>query len=804
MSSQNHLDPTLAPDVRTDLLAEQMTTIEKCYQLTAVPPWWLSRADGSDPAGLTGLLGKAPGHVSNFGTDDPEQLAIIVGRIQRTAVERTRLGVPVLFHAEALNGFMTGGQAVFPTPIGLSATWSPDLINMMADVIRRQMRRTGVRQALSPVMDVALDPRWGRVHETYGEDPYLAAALAVAYTHGLQGEDLTEGVIATAKHFLAYGLPQGGINLSAAEVGSRALRDLFAFPFEAAIQVAGLRSVMNSYSDLDGVPVGVSAEILTDLLRGTLGFDGFVSSDYTTLEHLVTRQRVAQDPAEAARLAIAAGLDVENPVPYGYGDVLAGEIERGAVDPAYLETSVRRVLRAKFELGLFENPYPVECINVQAVAQEGRDLSAELARRSVVLARNTGILPLTPGQPTIAVIGPHADAVGMQFPTYTYPAFREMTLFMSNGGLGNMVGVDPGMAGWNSTVLPPMTTEDYVRGRHGATSLADTIGRYAPTVTAVRGCTLTGDLGAEELERAVAAAGRADVVVLALGGASLWFAGERTEGEASDTADIALPAAQAHLAEAVAATGRPVVVVLVQGRAYTLPDVVSQAAAVVVSTYAGPWGPQGVAEVLFGQTNPSGKLPYSVPRHGGQIPVYHHQKAGSGYRMPLPPGVDRHYLDRPATPLFPFGHGLSYTTFDLRDLLVDEEITTDGAAQIAVTVANAGDRAGATVVQLYLRVNTSGVTRSAQQLAGFARVELDAGKSRRVRFTVDATQLGYTNLARDFAVEPARVDCFVGFDSDDHRLQGSFQVTGHARVVPSADRTFLTEVRIDEAVADRT
>jgi len=292
--------------------------------------------------------------------------------------------------------------------------------------------------------------------------------------------------------------------------------------------------------------------------------------------------------------------------------------------------------------------------------------------------------------------------------------------------------------------------------------------------------------------------------VLALGGASLWFAGERTEGEASDTADIALPAAQAHLAEAVAATGRPVVVVLVQGRAYTLPDVVSQAAAVVVSTYAGPWGPQGVAEVLFGQTNPSGKLPYSVPRHGGQIPVYHHQKAGSGYRMPLPPGVDRHYLDRPATPLFPFGHGLSYTTFDLRDLLVDEEITTDGAAQIAVTVANAGDRAGATVVQLYLRVNTSGVTRSAQQLAGFARVELDAGKSRRVRFTVDATQLGYTNLARDFAVEPARVDCFVGFDSDDHRLQGSFQVTGHARVVPSADRTFLTEVRIDEAVADRT
>ncbi|MEV4016848.1 glycoside hydrolase family 3 N-terminal domain-containing protein [Nonomuraea angiospora] len=795
MTSQGHLDPTLPADVRADLLAGQMTTLEKCYQLTAVPPWWLVTADGSDPDGIDDMLGKAPGHIAGLMVDDPAQLAGLVGRLQHTSVTRTRLGVPLLLHGEALNGYMSGGHMVFPTAIGLAATWSDHLVREMADLIRRQMRRVGVRQALSPNMDVALDPRWGRVHESYGEDPYLCAAFSVAYTRGLQGDDLADGVIATGKHFVGYGLPQGGINLSGAEIGPRTLRDLFAYPFEAAIQLAGLRSVMNSYSDLDGVPPGASPEVLMDLLRGTLGFDGFVTSDYTTIEHLVDRQRVAADPAEAGRLAIAAGLDTENPIPYGYGHVLAGEVERGAVDPRHVEAAVRRVLRAKFELGLFENPYPAESIDVRSVASEGTELSQELARRSVVLLKNDGILPLAPDTLNLAVIGPHADAVALQFPTYTYPAWREMTLFMSSGGLGNAVGVDAGMAGWNSAALPPMSTEALVRERHGARSLGEVLAASARVVVEA-GSTLTRDLSEEKFERAIAAARDADVAVLALGGASLWFNGERTEGEASDSADIALPAVQARLAEAVAATGTPMVVVLVQGRAYTLPEAVRNAAAIVVTSYGGPFGPQGVADVLFGRTDPSGRLPYSIPRHGGQVPVYHHQKAGSGYRNPLPPSVDRHYLDMEATPTYPFGHGLSYTTFKLSGLAADEQIDMDGAASISATVTNTGDRDGATVVQLYLRVNTSGVTRPAQQLGGFARVELAAGQARRVTFRVAATQLGYTNLARDFAVEPARVDCFVGFAADDRRLEGSFDVGGEARTLKSAERSFLSEVTL--------
>jgi beta-glucosidase-like glycosyl hydrolase len=798
MSTQHHRDASLPAGVRADLLLREMTLEEKCHQLTAVLPWSLVRSDGSDAEDADEVLMHPPGHVAGLNLDDPAQQARLVGQIQHQYLTRTRLAIPVLFHAEALNGFVAGGHMVFPTGTGLAATWSPDLVEEMADLIRRQMRRLGVRQALSPVMDVALDPRWGRVHETYGEDPYLSAAFSVAYTRGLQGADLSSGVIATAKHFLGYALAAGGINLSAYEGGSRRTRDLFAYPFEAAIQLAGLRSVMNSYADVDGIPAGISGEVLTDLLRGTLGFDGFVSSDYGTTEQVVTRQRAAAGPAEAARLAIAAGLDVELPKAFAYGSVLAAEVERGNVDERDVDTSARRVLQAKFELGLFENPYPAEHIDVAAVAVEGKALSEQLARRSVVLAKNDGILPLSRGPLTVAVIGPHADAATLQFPTYTYPAWRQAVDAMSRGELGNMLGAEEIVRSWYDAPLSPVEIETFVRNHYGARTLSAEIAEFAGSVLTDPGCTLTRALGQDVDRRAVRIARASDVVVLALGGASLWFNGERTEGEASDSADISLPSAQTLLAEAVAATGKPLVVVLVQGRAYVLPEVVKNAAAIVVSPYGGPFGPKAVAEVLFGAINPSGKLPYSIPRHTGQIPVYHHQKAGTGYRNPLPPDVAHHYLDMDATPLYPFGQGLSYTEFALTELAGgDPEIDTAGVAQIGATIKNTGSVDGAVVVQLYLRVNTSVVTRPAQQLGGFCRVELAPGESRRITFRLAAAQLGYTNLARDFAVEPARVEYFLGFDSDDRRLEGSFELVGRPRVLVSAERSFLSEAVVE-------
>ena len=778
-----------------------MTTPEKCHQLTSRMPWSLVNSDGSDAIGSEEVLRNPPGHIAQLIMDDPAQLASMVGTIQRQVMSRSRLGIPVLFHAEALSGFLAGGHMVFPSGTGLAAGWSPDLVEEMADLIRRQMRRTGLLHALSPVLDVALDPRWGRVHETFGEDPYLCAALGVAYVRGIQGADLSQGVMATGKHFLGYAVPPGGLNTSAFEAGARSTRDLFAYPFEAAIRLAGLRSVMNSYADVDGIPAGASPEVLQDLLRDTLGFDGFVSSDYTSIDQLVERQRVATDAGHAGRLAIEAGLDVEMPNPYGYGDVLAAEVDRGAVDVRHVDRCVWRVLRAKFEVGLFEHPYPTEQIDIRAAAQEGSELSQELARRSIVLAQNDGILPLSPDGLDIAVIGPHADAPSLQFPTYTYASWREANEAIVRGELGTMNGADDVVTAWYEAISNGQDGHSLVQDRYGARSLVAEVRDGGHTVRFEPGCALTRDLGDEAIERAVTAAREADVVVLALGGASLWFTGERTEGEASDTADITLPAAQVRLAEAVAATGTPIVVVLVQGRAYALPKVIQEAAAIVVAPYAGPFGIRSVTDVLFGAVNPSGKLPYSVPRHSGQIPVYHHQKAGSGYRNPLPPSVTQHYLDMAATPLWPFGHGLSYTTFALSDLDCGPDIDTDGLARIGATVANTGDRDGAVVVQLYLRVNTTGVTRPAQQLGGFARVELAAGEQRRVVFEVDASQLAYTNLAREIAVEPASVDVFVGLDSDDRSLEGSFEVTGPPRLVPGAERSFLSTASIVSAAA---
>ncbi|MCZ0997502.1 glycoside hydrolase family 3 C-terminal domain-containing protein [Streptomyces mirabilis] len=798
MSPQDHRDASLPFGLRAELLLREMTLEEKCAQLTAGWPWFLVRPDGSEAEGAEEAIKTAPGHVAGLTADDPAGLARMAGEIQRQYLTRTRLGIPALIHQEALNGFCAGSHTVFPTGTGLASAWSPELVEEMADVIRAQMRRLGFRQALAPVMDVALDPRWGRVHETYGEDPYLAAALSVAYTRGLQGEDLSEGVIATAKHFLGYGLASGGINLSAYEGGARRTRDLFAYPFEAAIQLAGLKSVMNSYATVDGVPVGVSREILTDLLRGTLGFDGFVASDYTTLEHVVKRQSAAATPEAAGAMAIHAGLDVELPTPYGYGKEFAEAVRRGEVDEGDVDTCVLRVLRAKFELGLFENPYPAEHIDLDATTRAGEEVSRELARRGVVLAKNDGLLPLLAGERTVAVIGPHADMPSLQFPTYTYPAWREMIVRMSQGALGNQIGADPGLASWNDELFPPVDPETFVREQHGARSLAEAVQDFAGTVLVEPGTGVTRPLDPRGVERAVDIASRSDVVVLALGGASLWFTGDRTEGEASDSADISLPTEQVALAEAVASTGKPFVVVLFQGRAYTLPDVVRDAAAVVIAPYGGPFGPSTVAEVIFGAVNPSGKLPYSIPRHTGQIPVYHHQPAGTGYRNPLPPGVNRLYLDLEATPLLPFGHGLSYTDFTLTDLSSDTEITTEGTAAISATVTNAGSVDGTATLQLYVRIPATGVAQPAQQLAGFVRVELAAGESRRVTFRVAAAQLGHTNMAREFAVEPGSVPYFLGFDSDDRRLEGSYTVTGKPRLLTSPERSFLSETQIDQ------
>jgi len=511
------------PIQRVDALLARMSLEEKAFQLTSVMGPSLFGADGADPQRLAARLGHGIGQVSGlagFGARPPAEVARAVNQVQRFLVEETRLGIPAIFHNEAFNGVMAPGFTVFPTAIGLAAAWDPQAVERVAVLIGRQMRAVGMRQALAPVLDVARDARWGRVHETYGEDPYLVSALGVAYVRGLQSQD----VIATAKHFLGYAVTEGCQNMAATAVGARELYEVHARPFEAAIHLAGLGAVMNSYSEYDGVPIGASRAILTELLRERMGFTGTVAADYMTVEWLASRQAVAADKQQAGLLALAAGLDVELPEIAGYGPALAEAVEAGRIGEDVLDRSVSRVLRDKFALGLFENPYVEEDpVAIGRTAAEGAGLARELARKSVTLLKNEdGVLPLAPGVRKIAVVGPLADDVTAAFPAYTYPAMRRMLTRSAASAMPGTESVSDGLSSSLAAQLAAATAlsgDAWIRAEYDALSLAEAVRQALPKaeVTSIVAAALP-DGGTDDIPAAVAAARDADVVILALGG----------------------------------------------------------------------------------------------------------------------------------------------------------------------------------------------------------------------------------------------------------------------------------------------
>jgi len=797
----------LFPQERADELLARMTIDEKAAQVSAVMPLGLFGLDGPIRSVLDKAMPHGVGHVSalgTFGHKDPLTVARSVNAVQRYLVEHTRLGIPAIFHNEALNGVVAPGFTVFPTAIGLAATWSPEKVAEMSDVIRRQMRSVGLLQALAPVMDVARDARWGRVHETYGEDQYLSSEFSVAFTRGLQGDDLRAGVIATAKHFLGYAMTEAGQNMAASHINPRELVEVYARPFEAAIRIAGLASVMNSYAEVDGIPVGASREVLTNLLRGELGFAGTVVSDYMTVAMLQNRQRVAATAEEAGALALAAGLDVELPAAYGYGATLAEAVRSGVVPESQLDESVRRVLRDKFALGLFENPYVDEGpVVIRETAQLGAELSAELAAAAVTLLKNEGgVLPLSAATRRIAVVGPHADEVLVGFPGYTYPSAIGLMAAMAGGGEGSMAGLDSGepmtgeaMAAMGAEIGPLLVTtpEAYARDRYPAASLAEAIRAEAPDaeVVAVTGVGVL-PLEPQDIEAAVAAAQAADVVVLALGGRGGWFGGA-TEGEGIDASDIDLPSHQLELARAVVATGTPAVAVVSLGRPYGLAALEELVPGIVLGFYGGPNHGRALAAALFGSANPGGKLPYTLPRTTGQVPIHSGQPHGTGYRRSAD-DMHKGYGDGPSTPLYAFGHGLSYTTFEYSDLtLASATVATDGAIEAEVVVRNAGERAGDEVVQLYLADTAAGLTRPALQLVGFARVSLEPGASAQVTARIPLSVISYIGRSGERVVEAGPMTLHVGAASDDLRASAHVEVVGQT-VVVAGSREMLSSV----------
>jgi beta-glucosidase len=762
-----YLIPDRPTSERVEDLLSRMTVDEKLAQLTSY--WFHELRDGQEfpNAKMRVLLASGIGQISRVGgasTLIPPDVARAGNTIQKFLVGETRLGIPAILHEESCVGYMALGGTIFPQMIGVASTWDPDLTKEMASEIRRQLLAVGARQTLAPVLDVARDPRWGRTEETFGEDPLLAAQFGVAYIKGLQGADQEPRVMATGKHFVGHSQSAGGLNCAPADLGAHTLWDVYLMPFQAAIADAGLMSIMNAYPELDGDLVAASRTILTDILRCRLGFEGVVVSDYEAIPMIHSLHRVARDQRSAAVMALRAGIDVELPTRVCYGEPLRAALDEGDISMEEIDTAVRRVLQSKFHLGLFENPYVDEtAVSLAFETPEQRALALEVARRSIVLLKNDGgLLPLT-SSGVIAVIGPNADQPRHMLGDYSYPSMLELMTLAPVPRLAFIGHVDEEHVVANAVEIPSVL--DQIRALAGA----DTDVLYAP------GCGIA-DTDLSGFPEAVRIAGQADVVVLVLGDKS-GLVPSCTCGETRDRAELGLPGVQEEMVRSIVAVGKPVVAVLVNGRPLSIPWLHDNVAAIVEAWLPGEEGGMAIAEVLFGRTNPGGKLPITFPRSVGQVPLYYSHKPSGGRSHWY-----RDYVEMPSAPLYPFGHGLSYTSFEYSDLSISPEAAVSGEhIDISLTLANSGDVAGDEVVQLYVSQEYASLPRPVKELKGLHRVRLEAKESCRLTFRLPVDTLAFYDEALDLVVEAGTVTILIGSSSADIRLQTRFQITGPAK-----------------------
>ncbi|HEX6346910.1 glycoside hydrolase family 3 N-terminal domain-containing protein [Umezawaea sp.] len=749
---------------RVDALVAAMTPREKLAQLVGV---WV----GADPEGgevaphqsdLTGdpvvwqdVIASGLGQLTRpFGTRPvaPSAGARSLALSQAQVVAAGRFGIPALVHEECLTGFAAWRATTYPAPLSWGASFDPDLVAEMARLVGGSMRAVGVHQGLAPVLDVTRDYRWGRTEETIGEDPYLVGTVGTAYVRGLEDA----GIVATLKHFAGYSASRAGRNLAPVAIGARELADVVLPPFEMAVRDGRARSVMNSYSEVDGMPVAADGDLLTGLLRDTWGFTGTVVSDYFAVKFLETLHGVAADEGEAAVLALTAGIDVELPTVRCFGEPLRLAVDRGDVDEAVVDRALRRVLAQKVELGLLDpdwTPLPEDVDGVELDTPRSRDVALRLARESVVLLANDDhVLPLRAGA-AVAVVGPLADDPMALLGCYSFPAH---------------IGVrHPGTA--LGLEVPTVLS-----------ALRDALGPVAHA----RGCEVRSDEA--DFTEAVAVAREADVCVVAVGDLAGLFGGG-TSGEGCDVTELVLPGAQADLVRAVAATGTPVVLLLITGRPYAIGDLADEVAAVVQTFFPGQLGGRAVADVLTGAVSPSGRLPVSIPADAsGQPGTY--LSASLGLRSEVST-VD-------PTPAFPFGHGLGYGTFTWSPPRASGSTwAVDGHVEVELEVRNPGDRAGADVVQLYLHDPVAQVTRPVVRLVGYARVPLAAGDGARVVFRVPADVTSFTGRDGRRVVEPGAVRLLVCRSSADVHGEVDLVLTGPLREVDhTRDRTTAVTV----------
>jgi beta-glucosidase len=732
-----------------------MTLEEKAAQMVCV--WngkaeMLVDADGAfDPAKAAAAfadghgLGQV-GRPSDAGGPPgltPRRNAELTNAIQRFFLEKSRLGIPVIFHEECLHGHAARDATSFCQPIGLAATFNPVLVESLYTMAALEARVRGTHQALTPVVDVARDPRWGRVEETFGEDPYLVSRMGVAAVRGFQGDATFRDkarVIATLKHFAAHGAPESGLNCAPAEVSPHTLRDVILVPFRAALTEGGALSVMPSYNEVDGVPSHANRWLLTDVLRKEWGFEGFTVSDYYAIWEMAERPEthghyVAADKKEAAALAVRAGVNIELPEPDCYRH-LVELVREGTLKEKELDELVAPMLHAKFRLGLFDDPYvdPDEAERVVG-CEKHRSLALQAARETITLLKNDGaVLPLDPARVrSIAVIGPNAD--------------REM------------------LGGYSGTPKHVVTVLQGVREAVGERVEV----RFAEGCKITVGGSWTEDRvvpsdpeeDRRQIAEAVEVAAASDVVVLVIGDNEQTSREGWSKVHLGDRPSLDLVGRQEELAEALVATGKPVVVVLFTGRPASIRWLAEHAAAILECWYLGQEGGTAVAEVLFGAVNPGGKLPMTVPRSAGHLPVFYNYK----------PSARRGYLFDEVAPLWPFGFGLSYTTFAVERVRLEAPaVRAGGATRVLADVTNTGGRAGHEVVQLYVRDRVSSVTRPVKELKGFAKVFLAPGASTTVALDVTPAALSFHDREMREVVEPGEFTIMVGTSSRDEDL----------------------------------
>ena len=646
----------------------------------------------------------------------PKESAELHNQIQKFVIRETRLGIPVMIHDECLHGCMAKGSTIFPQSIALASTWNPELMEKVAVAIGKETRARGIHQCLSPTINIARDPRCGRTEETYGEDPYLASAMAVAFIRGVQ----SQGVVCTPKHYVANFVGDGGRDSYPIHFSERILREIYLPAFKASVEKANALSIMAAYNSLDGIPCSCNKWLLTDLLRKEWGFKGFVVSDYGSVLHIHSKHKVAETKAEAAKKALEAGLDMELPESDCFEE-LVNLVKEGELSEKVIDEAVRRILKVKFWLGLFEDPYldPGYAEEI-CDCEEHRKLALKAAREAIVLLKNDGVLPLSKNLKSIAIIGPNASQMRLG-----------------------------GYTGYGVKVVSPLEGIKNIVSEETKVYFAE-------------GCSLTGT-SKEGFEEAKKASEKSDVAILFVGNST------ETEGESKDRSNLNLPGVQQELIKEICNTGTPVVVVLINGSAITMTEWIDDVNAVIEAWYPGEEGGTAIAEVLFGDYNPGGKLPITFPKTVGQLPLYYNHK---------PTGRVDDYVDlRGKQPLFPFGYGLSYTRFEYSNLKISpEKIGPREQVNISLDVKNIGKYRGDEIVQLYIHDEIASVSKPVKELKGFKRITLEPGEKKTVTFTLGPEDLASYDADMNLVVEPGIFEVLIGSSSEDIRLKGRFEV----------------------------